>query len=136
MLYENGVMLGSLAHEVAPVHKLDFLLSSIAPHGVPELSGAIVGGSAGLLLGWALVNPGRRSRGRALQAVGKDAIVLLSTSIVLMFIAAPIEGFFSFNPSVPGIAKVTVAAVSLIAWGFFWTRYARETGDQVLGLKS
>jgi len=123
MLFENGAILGSLAHEVAQVGKLDFLLSSIAPHGVPELSGAIVAGSAGLLLGWALVNPGRRSRGKALQAVGKDAIVLLSTSVILMFIAAPIEGFFSFNPHVPGFVKVTVALISVAAWATFWSRY-------------
>lgn len=131
MLFENGAMLGSLAHEVAPVGKLDFLLSSVAPHGVPELSGAIVGGAAGLLLGWALLNPGRRSRGRALQEVGRDAIVLLSTSVVLMFIAAPIEGFFSFNPRVPGFVKVTVAGISLVAWAIFWTSYAKTPEERL-----
>jgi uncharacterized membrane protein SpoIIM required for sporulation len=120
MVFENGAMLGSLAHEVGTVGKLDFLVSSVAPHGVPELSGAIIGGAAGLLLGWALINPGRRSRSQALRAVGKDAIVLLATSVMLMFIAAPIEGFFSFNPKVPGAAKVIVAVVSLAGWLAFW----------------
>jgi len=123
MVFENGAQLGSLAHEMTSVGKLDFLLSSLAPHGVPELSGAIIAGSAGLLLGWALINPGRRTRGASLKAVGKDAIILLATSVCLMFIAAPIEGFFSFNPNVPGALKVAVAIVSLGAWLAFWSNF-------------
>lgn len=125
-LLQNGMMLGALSHEVAPVGKLGFLLSSISPHGVPELSGAIVSGSAGLLLAFALINPGRRKRGAALKAVGKDAIVLLATSVVLMFIAAPIEGFFSFRPSVPQGAKIAVACISAVAWACFWIWFGRE----------
>jgi hypothetical protein len=46
-----------------------------------------------------------------------------------MFIAAPIEGFFSFNPSVPMWAKVAFAALSAVAWGAFWLGYGRETSE-------
>src|SRR5207247_1514847 len=99
-------------------------------HGVPELSGIIVSCAAGLLLGYALINPGRRTRGDSLKAVGQDAIVLLGTSVVLMFIAAPIEGFFSFNPLVPGWVKVTVAVISLGAWLTFWTTFGRTEEEK------
>lgn len=126
LLFENGAILGALAHEVAPVGKLGFLLSSISPHGVPELSGIVVAGSSGLLLGYALINPGRRRRADALKAVGKDAIVLLATSVTLMFIAAPIEGFFSFQPSVPQPVKVIVALISAGGWAMFWTFFGKE----------
>jgi uncharacterized membrane protein SpoIIM required for sporulation len=126
MNYQNGALIGVLAHEVDQVGNLDFLLSSIIPHGVPEISGLWVSCSAGLLLGWALINPGRRSRGDALKAVGKDAVVLLAVSVVLMFIAAPIEGFFSFNPAVPGGVKVLVAAVEVVAWVAFWGFFGRD----------
>ena len=132
LLFNNGAMLGALAHEVAPVHRLGYMLSSISPHGVPELSGIIVAGSSGLLLGFALLNPGRRRRADALKAVGKDAIVLLATSVILMFIAAPIEAFFSFQPSVPQWFKVCVAGVSICAWGAFWIGFGR-TPDEVKG---
>jgi len=127
LLFNNGAILGALAHEMAKVGKLGFLISSIAPHGVPELSGIIVAGSTGLLLAYAVINPGRRRRGDAIKAVGKDAIVLLSTSVILMFIAAPIEGFFSFQPTVPQWLKGAVAIVSLCAWGAFWVGYGRTT---------
>ena len=125
LLFENGAILGALAHEVAPLGKLGFLLSSISPHGVPELSGIIVAGSCGLLLGYSLINPGQRRRGDALKAAGKDAVVLLATSVCLMFIAAPIEAFFSFQGSVPQPVKVIVALISVIAWGIFWTFVGR-----------
>ena len=75
LLFQNGEILGALGHEMQVVGKLPFLISSIAPHGVPELSGIIVSGSCGLLLGYAIINPGRRKRADALRAVGRDAIV-------------------------------------------------------------
>lgn len=127
MVLTNGALIGTLSSEVLPVGKLGFLLSSIFPHGVPELSGLIISGSSGLLLGYALINPGRRRRGDALREVGPDAVTLLAISVTLMFIAAPIEGFFSFNPLVPGWVKVVVGSVSLTAWLIFWSQYAQET---------
>ena len=130
MVILNGGLIGALSHEVLPVGKLGFLLSSIFPHGVPELSGLIISGSSGLLLGYALINPGRRRRGDALKEVGPDAVTLLATSVALMFVAAPIEGFFSFNPLVPQWVKVVVGSVSLVAWLTFWSQFGRsELGE-------
>ena len=69
------------------------------------------------MLGAAVINPGRRRRSDALKAVGRDAIVMLSTSVILMFIAAPIEAFFSFQPAVPQWVKVVVAVISACKGG-------------------
>lgn len=129
-IYQNGVMLGALSYEMNSVGKLGFLYASILPHGVPELSGLIVSGSAGLVMGWALISPGRRKRGESLKAAGKDAIVLLVTGVLLMFIAAPIEGFFSFNPNVPTPLKVVVIAVELTFWGLFWVGFGRNEEEK------
>lgn len=126
MNYQNGALIGTLGHEMFTVGKLGFLLGSIFPHGVPEISGLLISCSAGLLLGWSLISPGRRSRGEALKEVGGDAIVLLATSVVLMFIAAPIEGFFSFNPLVPIGVKVGVGVVEVFAWLAVWA-YVGQT---------
>ena len=48
----------------------------------------------------------------------------------MMFIAAPIEGFFSFNPHVPGWLKTTVAVISVIAWATFWTGFGRNPAGE------
>ncbi len=42
------------------------LVELIVPHGVLELSCIVVSGAAGLRIGWAIVDPGRRPRGQAL----------------------------------------------------------------------
>ena len=126
MLFTNGAILGALLHEIEPFGRVSYVLSSIFPHGVPELSGIFVSGGAGLLLGWTLINPGRRTRAQALQAVGRDVMVLLCTAIVLMFIAAPIEGFFSFDARVPMGLKIAVGTVELIGWTCFWVFVGRK----------
>jgi uncharacterized membrane protein SpoIIM required for sporulation len=130
LLFNNGALTGALSYECWKVNRLDYLLSSIFPHGVPEISGAIIAGGAGLLLGYAFFNPGRRRRIDSLKAVGKDAVTLIGTSVILMFIAAPIEAYFSFNPVVPGFVKTIVGTVSLIGWLTFWTFFARSSPEE------
>ena len=129
-LYQNGAILGALSYEMNTVGKLGFLWASVMPHGVPELSGIIMAGAAGFVMGWALINPGRRRRGEALKDAGRDAITLLCVGVVLMFIAAPIEGFFSFNPNVPSAAKVAVIVVEIIFWSFFWVGFGKSPEER------
>jgi uncharacterized membrane protein SpoIIM required for sporulation len=135
-LFSNGGILGALVFEVAPVGRVGYLFTHIMPHGVTELGGIVVSGAGGLCLGWSLVNPGRRRRSEALREAGKDAIVLLGISIVMMFIAAPIEGFFSFNPLVPGFLKVAFAGFSFVAWALFFGGFGREASGEVASTKS
>jgi uncharacterized membrane protein SpoIIM required for sporulation len=125
MMAQNGAMVGVLASEMSKVHKLPFLLVSILPHGITEMSGAAIAAAAGLLLGWALIDPGRRSRADSLRAVGPDAGILLLIGVALTLMAAPIEGFFSFNPAVPHAARVVVALVTFLGWLAFWTGFGR-----------
>lgn len=127
LLYQNGALAGAVAHECSKTGNLDFFLSSIFPHGVPEISGIVLSGAVALRLGWALLSPGVYTRGESLRVAGRDAGIGLLASVALMFIAAPIEGFFSFNPSIPGWLKTVVGCTELVLWGLFWTRVGRET---------
>lgn len=129
ILWENGKILGALASDMASVGKLSFLLASIWPHGASELSGIVMSGAAGLCLGWALIAPGRRARGESLRVAGKDALTLLVLSVVMMLIAAPFEGFLSFNPSAPLWVKAVVGTIMFAAWLSYWMGYGRETSD-------
>lgn len=127
----NGAILGVLAVAVSEVGHLDFLLISIAPHGVTEMGGFFMSAAAGLLLGWALIAPGRKSRAQSLREAGKSALVLTGLAVTMMFIAAPIEGFFSFNPNVPDVAKVGLASISLVGWLAFFLGYGREESEEL-----
>jgi len=124
-LDQNGKLLGALAYEMNSVGKLGYLLASIFPHGASELNGMFVAGAAGLTLGWGLLVPGRRSRAESMREAGKDALVLTCQAILMMLIAAPFEGFFSFNPSVPTPLKVVVGMIVLSAWLTFWSFYGK-----------
>ena len=125
LMAATGAQTGVLAHYMGTVHKLPFLLVSILPHGITEISGAAIAAAGGLLLGWSIIDPGRRSRAASLRAAGPDAGVLLLIGVVLTFMAAPIEGFFSFNPAVPHVARVVVILVSLLGWLAFWGGFGR-----------
>ena len=71
IIVQNGLMLGGLGALFARAgFGLDFW-ATIAPHGVLELSAIAVAGGAGLLLGVAIVAPGRARRVDAI--VGKRA---------------------------------------------------------------
>ncbi len=125
LLFQNGAILGALASEMQSVHKLPFLISSLVPHGVPELSGIIFAGAAGLRFGWAILVPGVYSRGESLRRSAKDGVTMIVTGVFLCFIAAPIEGFFSFSPHIPQIVKFIFGCVSLAAWVYFWSFFGK-----------
>ncbi len=132
MLFQNGAILGALASEMQSVHKLPFLISSIAPHGVPELSGVIFAGAAGLRFGWAILVPGIYSRGESLRRSAKDGVTMIVTGVFLCFIAAPIEGFFSFSPAIRQEVKFAFACVTLVGWIFFWSFFGKETNPELV----
>lgn len=129
-LFQNGALLGALASEMQSVGKLFFLFSSISPHGVPELTGIIFAGAAGLKFGWALIVPGVYSRFDSLKRSAKDGVTLIVTGVLLCFVAAPIEGFFSFNPKIPQPVKMAFAIISLVGWILFWSFYAKDSESQ------
>lgn len=126
LLWTTGVQLGALGSDMAGVGKLGFFIGSICPHGSTELTGAVISGAAGLCLGWALIAPGRKSRGEALRDAGKDAFVLLVMAIIMMFLAAPVEGYFSFNPRVPMPVKVVFGCLAFGGWLLYWSGYAKD----------
>jgi uncharacterized membrane protein SpoIIM required for sporulation len=126
MMVQNGAIIGALAFEMNSVNKLYFLLSSIAPHGVPEISGIIFSGAGGLRLGWAILAPGLLTRGESLRRASRDAVTMIVTGVLLCFIAAPIEGFFSFNPAIPQGLKTAVAVAEVCMWTAFWSLYGKD----------
>lgn len=126
LLFQNGAMLGALANDVAKVGRLGYLIVRVTPHGVTEMSGLIFACAGGYAMAWALISPGRRKRGEALLEAAKDGLVVYIGGICLMFVAAPIEGFFSFNPIVPEWVKAFFAVGSLAGWILFYSGYGKK----------
>src|SRR5207248_2512866 len=112
LLAYNGRMLGTLTGLVwNHGYLLDFY-ALILTHGVLELTAICIAGGAGLLVGWAVLAPGRLPRRDALRLAAGEALGLLGGSAALLVIAGTIEAYVT--PHFPQPVRWTVAAVSAV----------------------
>jgi uncharacterized membrane protein SpoIIM required for sporulation len=95
VLFANGLFIGSLAANYHFDGVGTFFYAWILPHGVPELTSIFVAGGAGLILGRALWNPGRRTRGASLRLHAGRAVKLVLGTAPVLVVAGIIEGTIS-----------------------------------------
>jgi uncharacterized membrane protein SpoIIM required for sporulation len=116
VLLFNGALLGGVAGLTVAAGRPGPFLSLVAPHGVLELSVIAVSGAAGLTVGWALVDPGRRSRRAALgQGARRGAEIVLGT-MPWFVLAGLVEGFVT--PTALPLAGAL--AVGILAAAPYW----------------
>ena len=95
LLIFNGALLGLVAGISVKQGHGDVAFALIYGHGFLELTVIAVSAAAGMRLGWALVDPGLRSRRRALGDEGLLAVEIVLGTIPFFVIAGLIEGFFT-----------------------------------------
>lgn len=129
LLFQNGLLLGAMA---ALYHQRGLSLEFwawILPHGITELLAACLCGTAGLLIGHALLFPGRRARLAHLAERGKEAARLVVGAVVLLLGAGLVEGIF--RQVVQDVAvRWLVALLSLAAWIFYFGFAGIAHGDR------
>ena len=76
VLILNGVLLGIVSGLAIGAGNGRPFFELVAAHGVLELSCIVVAGAAGLRFGWALVEPGRRTRADSLRREARPALAL------------------------------------------------------------
>ena len=113
ILLINGVMLGGTAGVFHAKGLSLYLWSFVLPHGIIELTAICIAGGAGLLLGSAILIPGRRTRRDALVRRGREAVSLLGGTVVLLLLAGLIEGFISPS-ALPDAAKLAFGALTAV----------------------
>jgi uncharacterized membrane protein SpoIIM required for sporulation len=112
----EGARLGSI---FAACYKLNppfgnALASFIVGHGVIELSTIFFCGGAGMMIGYAIIDPGDLTRGQALKKKGLEAAHIVIGCACFLIVAGTIEGFLS--PSdLPPIVKVATGVGTGIA---------------------
>jgi uncharacterized membrane protein SpoIIM required for sporulation len=106
----------------------------ILPHGLLELTAVFVAFGLGLRLGWTVVDPGPRTRSRALAEEGRTLVAGAVGLALVLFLSGLIEGFVT--PSgLPTWARVGIGVLAellFLAWVFGPGRRAAlagETGD-------
>jgi uncharacterized membrane protein SpoIIM required for sporulation len=113
----NGLILGAVLGVSIDAGTTGQILRLIVAHGVLELSCIVVAAAAGLRMGWALIDPGRRTRRDALATEARAAVTIAVGTAPWLVVAGLVEGFVS--PS--GQAPATVAAIGLGLGALFWT---------------
>jgi uncharacterized membrane protein SpoIIM required for sporulation len=91
----NGLMIGAVAGHLTQIGYGATFWSFVVGHGAFELTAIALAGGAGLKLGWALLAPGRLSRGEALRLAAARSVRLIGGVIVFLLLAAFIEAYWS-----------------------------------------
>jgi uncharacterized membrane protein SpoIIM required for sporulation len=113
MLFNNGLMLGTIATTCAKYHLSLSLWSFIAAHGALELPSIMLAGAAGLRIGAGILFPGMLRRKDALALAGLEAVQLVAGTIPLLTIAGTLEAFLSPTHA-PNSLKFGVGAVLFV----------------------
>lgn len=95
ILLFNGITIGAVTGLLASSGYGANFWSFVIGHGSFELTAIVLAGASGMKLGFALLLPGRRSRAQALKAAANDVSPIIYGFVVMLFIAAAIEAFWS-----------------------------------------
>ncbi|MEQ1921694.1 MAG: stage II sporulation protein M [Pyrinomonadaceae bacterium] len=127
----EGARLGSV---FAACYKLNppfgnALASFVVGHGVIELSTIFFCGGAGMMIGYAMINPGDLTRSQALKKKGIEAARIVIGCACLLVIAGTIEGFLSPSdmPAIVKIATGVGTGIAMYSYLFFAGRVADPT---------
>jgi uncharacterized membrane protein SpoIIM required for sporulation len=110
----NGIFIGTVAGHLTHVGYVETFWSFVAGHSAFELTGAVLSGAAGLMLGMALIAPGRLGRFASVKSRLPDIMGLVYGAALLTFLAAFIEAFWSSS-------RVPPATVKYIMGGVMWS---------------
>jgi uncharacterized membrane protein SpoIIM required for sporulation len=117
VLLYNGILLGTVAGLMAGAGQGRVLAELVVAHGVLELSCIVVAGASGLRLGWALVAPGRQTRGDSIVAEGRKTVLLVLGTAPWLVLAGLVEGVLT--PAGTGLTNVLLVGIGLGA--LFWS---------------
>lgn len=113
LLY-NGIYIGAVMGYLVSIGYSESFFSFVAGHSAFELTAIMLSGAAGLILGNAILKPGFHSRKHAIKKAAKNALPLITAAMILFFLAAIIEAFWSSRTDFPVFVKYLVG---ILLWG-------------------
>lgn len=123
-LLANGIGIGTIFGWVVSQGNGSRLLSFAVSHGSFELTAIAVAGGGGLMLGDAMIHPGRRTRLESLRHRGLEAIQIACGAGAMLVMAAIIEAFWS-PASIPQGVKYAGGGVLWVLVALYLTTAGR-----------
>ena len=127
----NGITLGAFAWIFSRDAAWPLFWAWLLPHAIPELLAITLCSTAGLVIGTAVLTPGRGGVAAALREAATPALELVAASVPLFIVAAAIESFLR-QSSLSTAARFTAAALavaSIIAYAWYVRRLASRRAD-------
>jgi uncharacterized membrane protein SpoIIM required for sporulation len=122
-LVYNGLVTGAFAGVVvAAGHGRNFLAFTCT-HGAFELTAIVIAATAGMVMGYALVDTGGRTRFGSLRAKSRDIVNLVMGAAAMLLVAAAIEGFWS-----PSSVRTPIKWGAAVAAYLFVALYLARAG--------
>jgi uncharacterized membrane protein SpoIIM required for sporulation len=125
LLFSTGLMLGAMVALYDSRGLGAEFWAWILPHGVTEIGAICLCGAAGMVIGSAIVFPGRHTRLRNLALHGREVALLAMGAVVMLFFAGLIEGFFRQMVQDVGV-RWALAAFTLIFWSVYFVTVGRR----------
>jgi uncharacterized membrane protein SpoIIM required for sporulation len=130
VLYSNALNVGVAGGLMAAHHRTALFFGLILPHGMLELTAVFVACGLGLRLGWTVVDPGPRTRARALAEEGRSLVMGALGLALVLLVSGLVEAFVT--PSgLPTWARIGIGAVVealFLTWVFVLGRRAARSG--------
>ncbi|MCL2875187.1 MAG: stage II sporulation protein M [Betaproteobacteria bacterium] len=125
----NGLIFGAVSAHLIHQGSVERFFQFVIAHSAFELTAIVLCGMAGLLLGRALIAPGRRRRNEALTHAAGPAVQIVYGATAMLLIAAFIEAFWSSGAYLPVTGKFIVGGLlwALVAAYFLFMGVRRET---------
>ncbi|MBV4550577.1 stage II sporulation protein M [Pseudomonas sp. SWRI102] len=117
-LFFNGLTIGAVAGHLTQIGSGATFWSFVIGHGAFELTAIVLAGAAGLHLGWALIAPGRLTRGEALRLAAGKSVLMIGGVILLLLIAAFVEAYWSSSAVTPATKYTVGALLWLLVLGY------------------
>jgi uncharacterized membrane protein SpoIIM required for sporulation len=115
VLYSNAANVGASAGlMIAHGRGVEFF-ALILPHGMLELTAVFLAAATGLRLGWTVIDPGPRPRGRALAEEGRASVTIALGLVVVLLVSGLIEAFVTPSP-LPTWARILIGVVAEAAF--------------------
>jgi uncharacterized membrane protein SpoIIM required for sporulation len=130
LLFQNMLNLGFIGAIMINHDRGSLFFGLILPHGLLELTAVFVAGGTGLKLFWAWIDPGPRTRSRALAEEGRSAMAIALGLVVVLAVTGVVEAFVTPSP-LPTWARIGIGVLveaAFLTYVFTMGRWAFQRG--------